>query len=105
MPSAICFIEKANNIRQIDREAHRYESGNWVVAEEKAASLVGRRIYFLETQAGESFYGGTIESFRVLPDNHPTAPKRVVFTFIADQAGRGFRPGPDGWSTEQKTLP
>lgn len=104
MPSAICFIEKAGNFQRLDRETHLYESGNWNVGQQKAAELVGARIYFLEKQAGESFFGGVIQSFRALPENDPIAPGRIVFSFIADEAGRGFKPGADGWGNEQKTI-
>lgn len=104
MPTAICFIEKSDSIRVLDKNTWLCESGDWTVAEEKAADLVGERIYFLKSQAGESHYGGVIQSYRVLPADHPTAAKRVVFTFVADAAGRGFRPGPEGWRMEQKTI-
>jgi len=104
MPSAICFIEKSDGIRVLDKSTWLCESGDWIVSEAKAADLVGKRIYFLESQAGESHYGGVIQGYRVLPDDHPTAARRVVFTFTADNALRGFRPGPDGWGMEQKSI-
>lgn len=105
MPSAICFIEKMRKQHRIHLNGDLWESGNWDVAEEKAASLIGKRIYFHEKQAEESYFGGTITSYRVLPMDHPETPGRIVFSFTADAAGRGFAAGSAGWRNEQKTIP
>lgn len=105
MPTAICFIEKMRKQRPLVLGGAEYVSGNWDVAEAKAASLVGARIYFHETQAGPSYYGGEITAYRVLPPDHRQAPGRIVFTFIPDPACQGFRAGSIGWRNEQKTLP
>lgn len=96
------FIEKLRNQKTIDRTTHSCESGNWQVAHAKAQSLIGGRIYFHETQAGESYFGGVITGFRILPPPDPQAG-RVVFIFTADQEGKGVRAGNSGWRNEQKT--
>lgn len=105
MPSAICFIEKLRKQRPVVRGGTEWESGNWDVAEEKAKSLVGKRIYFHEKQADLSYFGGVITGFRVLPQDHEENPGRVVFTFNRDDAGQGFSAGSAGWRNEQKTIP
>ena len=91
--------------RRLQPNGDLWESGDWDVAEEKAASLVGSRIYFHEKQAEESYFGGTITGYRVLPPDHPATPGRIVFSFTADAAGRGFSAGTAGWRYEQKTIP
>lgn len=99
----IHFIEKARQQKLLDQATHRYESGNWHVAEDKAKNLIGGRIYFHQSQSDPSYFGGTITAYRVLPHPDPAAG-RVVFEFIADQQGKGVRAGTSGWSNEQKTI-
>ncbi len=105
MPTAICFIEKMRKQRPIERGSATWESGNWDVTEAKAASLVGQRIYFHEKQAEESYFGGVVTGYRVLPDDHPETPGRIVFSFTPDDTGKGFVAGRAGWGNEQKTIP
>ncbi|SEA42480.1 MULTISPECIES: hypothetical protein [Acidovorax] len=105
VPSAICFIERMRKQRRIDPNGSEWESGDWDVAEAKAALLIGKRIYFHEKQAEESYFGGTITGYRVLPMDHPATPGRIVFSFTPDAAGRGFSAGSNGWRFEQKTIP
>lgn len=105
MPSAICFIEKMRKQRPLQPGSSAWESGNWDVSLEKAESLVGKRIYFHEKQAEPSYFGGTITSYHVLPQDHPETPGRIVFTFTRDAEGRGFNAGSSGWRNEQKTIP
>jgi hypothetical protein len=105
MPTAICFIEKKRKQRPVSKGSNEWESGNWDVSQAKAASLVGKRIYFHEKQAEPSYFGGVIVSFQVLPANHSESPGRIVFTFTRDEHGMNFIAGPDGWGNEQKTIP
>jgi hypothetical protein len=105
MPTAICFIEKMRKQRPVAPGSAEYQSGNWDVAEAKAAALVGSLIYFHETQSGPSYYGGRITGYRVLPPDHPETPGRIVFTFTPELACRGFLAGRSGWRNEQKTIP
>ncbi len=105
MPTAICFIEKMRKQRPIVRGGNDWESGNWHVSQEKAQSLVGKRIYFHEKQAEPSYFGGLITGFHVLPADHPENPGRIVFVFTRDDEGKGFRAGSTGWGNEQKTIP
>jgi hypothetical protein len=100
----ICFIETSGNIKPLDLATRLYESGNWKVSLQKAEQLVGDRIYFCDKQAAPSFFGGVIQGYRVLPNDDPVAPGRIVFSFIADAEGRGFSCGADGWGNEQKTI-
>jgi hypothetical protein len=104
MPKAICLIEKKRNFLRISLDVYRFESGDWVVSIEKAESLIGARIYFFDKQADESYYGGVIESYHLSPLNPEKKQDRVVFTFLADEEGRGFKAGADGWKNDQKTI-
>ena len=104
MPTAISFIEKTRKQRPLVPGGAEYQSGNWEVAEDKAASLIGARIDFHETQAGASYYGGEITGYRVLPPDHRDSPGRIVFTFIPDPACKGFLAGSTGWRNEHKTV-
>lgn len=102
--SQIHFVEKLRNQVLLDQQYRVWESGNWVVAREKAASLAsnGSRIYFHEAQALPSYFGGEIIGFRVLPPGH-IQEGRIVFLFQEDQGGQGVSAGRDGWRNEQKT--
>lgn len=99
----IHLIENLKKQKPLDRSTHSYESGNWDVSEAKAQSLIGGRIYFHETQAGRSYFGGVITGFRVLPKSDPYAG-RIVFFFTADRDGKGVLAGTDSWRNEQKTI-
>jgi len=105
VPTAICFIEKMRKQRPVVRGGPEWQSGNWDVSQQKAESLVGKRIYFHEKQAQESYFGGVISGFWVLPPDHPENPGRIVFTFIRDDEGKGFVAGKTGWRNDQKTIP
>jgi hypothetical protein len=100
MPTAICFIEKMREQKPIKDSNNEWESGNWVVAKEKAESLIGKRIYFHEKQIEPSYSGGVITNFHV----HPETPNRIVFTYIPDNEGIGYLAGDEGWRNEQKTI-
>jgi hypothetical protein len=105
MPTAICFIEKMRKQERIEDGSDKWKSGNWVVALEKAESLIGKRIYFHEKQIEPSYSGGVVTAVHVLPEDHPETPGRIVFTYIQDSEGIGYLAGSEGWSVEQKTIP
>lgn len=105
MPSGICFIERMRKQKPLVTGNGQWESGNWDVSVAKAQALLGGRIYFHEKQAEPSYFGGVINSYEVLPDDHPETPGRIVFRFTPDQQGRGFLAGSSGWRNEQKTIP
>ena len=100
----IHLIERARKQKLLDRSSQSYESGNWVVSQSTAESLVGGRIYFHEAQAGPSYFGGVITGFRVLP-NPDVDAERIVFAFTADRDGIGVLAGTDGWGNEKKIIP
>jgi hypothetical protein len=73
-----------------------YESGNWVVSDERANEAVGGRLYLHETKKGRSWHGGTIQSWRAFDDT------RKVFTYKAEGEVRVLYLS--GWGQEQATV-
>src|SRR5512140_614991 len=55
-----------------------YESGIWDV-ESAAPGLVGGMLYLHEKKADRSYFGGKIESYRVVETGEPRS-RRVIFT-------------------------
>jgi len=104
MPSAICFIEKLRLQRPLQRGGDEWESGNWNLTSEKAEAFVGKRIYFHAKKGEESYFGGVVTGYRVLPSDHQDA-SRIVIRFTRDEEGKGFVAGRLGWGKEYKTIP
>ena len=103
----IHLIEKLGNFHTIDKENREYESFCWAVTEAQAAKLVGGQIYFHKAQDKLSHYGGTILSYRVLPEdaNGPyEVPGRIVFKFKATLDCKDVNAGKDDWSMEKKFV-
>ena len=104
MTSAICLINRDNTgLHSLKYSEGTWETGNWHVSETRALSLIGKRIYLHDAQDKPSRFGGTILGFRTAPPDHAAAG-RVIFTFKADEQGRDFHAGRDGWSQEQKII-
>lgn len=99
----IHLIEKNRHIRLIQKELWRFESGDWIVSVDKATRLHGGMIYFHETQAGPSHFGGRIIDHRVLPKDDPNAGK-IVFIFDRLDEAIDVRTSPEGWAVSQKTV-
>ena len=103
----IHLIEKLANFHTIDKESRVYETFCWAVTEANAAKLVGGQIYFHKAQDKPSYYGGTIISYRVLPDdaNGPyEIPGRIVFKFKASLDCKDIKAGKDKWIMEKKIV-
>ena len=66
-----------------------YESGVWDV-ENNAAKLVGGMLYLHEAKADPSYFGGRIESFRVVETDEAHS-RRIVFTVTSLREGKGVR--------------
>ena len=95
------LIEKLRKMKPVSRGSATFESGDWTISEERAKSLIGGMIYFYETQAGFSYFGGRITGYRVIPVGSPNEGK-VVIEFVRDEAAIGKRTGKEGWGNEQK---
>ena len=100
MAIVVHFIERMGHVRCLDKAQSLYESGWWAISEQTAQELVGGRLYLHKAQDKPSFFGGTIQSCRV--ETEGEWPGRVLFTFVADLAGKGVRAGKDGWGMERK---
>lgn len=57
-----------------------WETGNWVVSDTQADNLVGGRVYLHSNQAEPAWHGGTIQSWRIAPDE----PGRKIFRYVVD---------------------
>jgi len=66
-----------------------YECGVWDV-ENDAPKLVGGMLYLHEAKADSSYFGGRIESFRVVETDEAHS-LRVVFTVRSLREGKGVR--------------
>ena len=100
MGISVHFIERMGHVQCLDKSKQLYESGWWAVSEQTAQELIGGRLHLHKAQDKPSFFGGTILSYRV--ETEGDWPGRVLFTFIADLAGKGVRTGKDGWGMERK---
>lgn len=96
------LIEKFGKMKPVELGSSKFESGDWTMSEERAKKHVGGKIYFYETQDGESYFGGTITGCRIIPPGAPNELK-VVFEFIRDSTAKGHRTGKEGWGNEQKS--
>ena len=96
------LIEKLRKMKPVERGSSKFESGDWTMSETLAQKHVGGIIYFYETQAGDSYFGGTITGYRIIPTGEPNESK-VVFEFIQDPAAKGYRTGKHGWGYALKS--
>lgn len=101
---AIHLIEKAKVMHSIDKPNNIWESGDWVIAEATAHSLIGGNIYFHLAQTAPSYFGGEITGFRVNADDAVHAPGRVVFIFKPSMAHKNISAGSEGWGMEKKIV-
>ena len=90
---AITPVQSGSNI---------YSSGYWVIAEAKAKSLIGGKIFFHYRQTEPSFFGGIITDAEKVTEGEREG--RVVFTFKADQNCKNVKTSRDGWAQEMKIV-
>lgn len=101
MPEIHLIARNGLNVHSVRGAEGEWESGDWVVSDEKATALVGGDIYLHEAQAEPAYFGGTILSFRRLAEGD--AAGRVVFRFRASPTHKGNR-SPGGWMHEKKLV-
>ncbi len=94
------LIERERRFTEIDRSEGEWESGYWVLSEQKANSLTGGTIYFLMKQSGRSYFGGVILGFRVQNDGEFSG--RIVFRFRSDNQCREVLAGRGRWARVMK---
>jgi len=87
MPSIHFICRRGLNLNVVKHPV--YESGVWVV-EEEAAGLVGGMMYLHETKADKSYFGGRIDSQRIVETDYARS-RRVVFTVTSLREGKGVR--------------
>jgi hypothetical protein len=66
-----------------------WDSGDWDLAEEDAARLVGGMIYLHQTKGERSYFGGCISGYQCVEVPDVDHERRVVFRFNFDPAARG----------------
>jgi hypothetical protein len=102
---AIHLIKNDPSLPQIvpiEPGSNVYKSGRWVVAQAKAAALIGGKIYFHDKSSSPSFFGGTILAAEQIQDGE--AAGRFIFTFSFDPACKGVTTPRAGWSQEMKLI-
>ena len=77
-----------------------FSSGDWLLSETRAMSLIGGKIYFHRAQKKPSFFGGIIEKVE-----KSAVPDRFVFFFSFDPQCRGVGTSSDGWAMTMKFVP
>ena len=96
----IHLIEKADMFERLSDGS--YESGYWALFPATAQALVGGDIYFHETRAKPSFFGGTIIGFRAQPLGEYKG--RIIFHLKPDKGHKGIMAGAGGFQSEKKVA-
>jgi hypothetical protein len=102
--AAIHLIERLGNMKSVDAGKNEWESGKWAVSPDTAQKLVGGSIYFHHGQDKPSYFGGTVISFLVLPDEHGDMAGRIVFRFVPSIEFKNVRTARKGWGNEKKIV-
>ncbi|HZR16189.1 MAG TPA: hypothetical protein VFE51_02580 [Verrucomicrobiae bacterium] len=79
-----------------------FQSGYWVISEDKAKALKGGKIFFHEKQSEPAFFGGEITEFQKVAAGEYAG--RIIFVFKPDQTCKGFKTPTDGWAQEMKII-
>ena len=77
-----------------------FSSGDWLLSEARANSMIGGEIFFHRSQKKPSFFGGVITKVE-----KSSVPARFVFFFIYDPQCRGVSTSSDGWAMTMKFVP
>ncbi len=101
---AIHVVEKDNdndNLRCIDPDRDEWETGNWVVGDSTADSLLGGMVYVHRGQNLPSHKGGEIID---VYHKARTDKKRKVILFRALPSGENVIAQKQGWGNERKLV-
>ena len=101
---AIHLIQKYPDLLPwpVENESTTYESGYWKLTPERAQQLIRKKIFFHKKKSEASFFGGIIESYRIMED-HPWE-ERVIFRFKALRELKGKVTETTGWKMEMKFV-
>ena len=94
--------KEAAGIEKCADAADEWTSGRWVIREQTAKAFVGHHLYFHNTQAKPSFFGGVILNVTKIPEGEFAG--RVVFRFKYDASFRGVITSREGWGQEMKIV-
>jgi len=92
--------ENSNNFVRL--KENLWESGWWALDENRAATLVGGKIYFHKGLQESSFYGGDITGYRVVQDGEHAG--LIVFEFKHNKDCRDVRTDKGGWVKKIKIV-
>lgn len=99
--SALHFVERLGNYRQVDGDTNEWESGYWAIKPEAAAQFIGGSLYLHKGQKEPSYIGGIITGFRIDPARES---ERLIFRFIKKDDHEGVTTAAEGWGNEQKRI-
>ncbi len=101
----IHLVNYQHDIRPLDLKTRRFESCCWVIGDDARQALSnGGRVFFHETQASPSYFGGTIVGFRETPSEEGK-PRRWAVEFLSEEQARNVLAGPSNWKRESKYVP
>jgi hypothetical protein len=78
------------NLHRVAGQKDVWTIGNWDLAPEVAASLVGGTLFLHDKKTKVSYFGGTISSLAPI-ETGGTRARRVVFTFTYAERARGVK--------------
>jgi len=96
----IHMVEPANKFVKLPDS--QWESGWWILDENKARELVGGEIYFHKKQQEPSFFGGIITGYRI--EQGESNQGKIVFTLQYNAACRNVKTDKNGWSKRMKII-
>ncbi len=97
---AVHFVERKNNVRRLPDGT--WESGFWVVSEERARQLIGGDLYLHSGQKEPSHFGGQILGYRVHHDAVDSEiDGRLVFQLMPTPAHKGVLAAGARWGNEK----
>jgi hypothetical protein len=95
------------NLSRVEKGKDEYTSGSWALSQADADRLIGGMLYFHETKARRSYFGGKVLSARVVENREKE--RRMVFTFKYLPEGRDVAWRGEGrataWTSGVKEVP
>ena len=88
MPRIHFKCENGLNLRVIGHP--RYESGDWDISTQEAEALIGGTLHLHQTKRTPSYFGGVIESYRVVETDNAHST-RIAFVVRSTLDARGVR--------------
>jgi hypothetical protein len=95
MKKAIHFVcRNGDGVKKVQGEQNLWESGCWVISDERTENLIGSMIYLHDSQSKESYHGGDI--VEVINMNN-----RRILRYVASMSAKNVPAPKNGWSQEK----